>query len=77
MQRAHRLLEYFNYMVNCLGFFSSKNLNEIVHKNTCIHEQQENHFYCVREHQSLGKILLPTGLAQFFSEQIVLLHGVL
>ena len=29
MHRAHRSLEYVNYMVDCLSFFLGKNLNEI------------------------------------------------
>ena len=32
MHRAHRSLEYVNYMVDCLGFFSGKNLKDMVHK---------------------------------------------
>ena len=31
-----RSLEYVNYMVNCLGFFSGKNLNEMKFKKRSI-----------------------------------------
>ena len=76
MHRARLSLEYVNYIVDCLGFFSGKTLNEMVHKNKCIHEQHENHFHCVREHQSFGKNIacVANWVRRNFSERIVLLH---
>ena len=65
MHRARRLLEYFNYMVDCLGFFSGKNLNEFI----------KIHVYMSRKKiiliasviiKVLSKILLPAWLAEFF-----------
>ena len=41
----------------------------------CIHGQHENHFYCVREHQSFGENIASVAnwVSQNFSK-IVLLH---
>ena len=57
MHRARRLLVYVNYMVDCLGLFSGKILKEMIHKNTCIHEQHENHFIASVNIKVFGKIL--------------------
>ena len=62
MHRTGRSLEYVNYMVECLGFFSGKNLNEIyfLKKALLVPEmnplpeirqyRRETHVLCLKTH---------------------------